>query len=83
MTVFGLDLYSGNTLLIIAATAAVMGVAFIASAFVAAGRNPEPAVESMLRQIQDFTPAPVREEFIAEIVDSPAALRQLALSGTR
>lgn len=79
------DLFAGNSLLIIALVAGVLGVAMITAPFLGVGaRRPEDtALESILRQIAEQGPVVERESFIGEIVDEPAPARTLALAGAR
>jgi hypothetical protein len=72
-------LFPGNTLLVIAVAAFAVGAALILAVFLGAGaRRPDTALASILQQVAAAPAAPaapVRETFIADIVDArPAPL---------
>lgn len=80
MTVY--TLFPGDTLLVIAIAALVLGSVLLLAAFLGLGaRRQDPALVSIMNQVNGHpgTGAPVREAYIADIVDAPAA--PLALTG--
>lgn len=75
-------LFPGDTLLVIAAAAFAIGTAMILAPFFGLGaRRQDPALASILQQVAAAPAQPLREAYIADIVDGPqSALPQLTLT---
>jgi hypothetical protein len=72
MTVY--SIFPGNTLLVIAMVAFAVGAALLAAPFLGVGaKRKDPALASILRQVAAAPAEPLRETYIADIVDGPAA----------
>jgi hypothetical protein len=66
--------FPGDTLLVISIVAFFLGSTLLAAAFLGLGaRRQDPALASIMKQVADTPAAPLRETYIADIVDGPAA----------
>jgi hypothetical protein len=67
-------LFPGDTLLVIAIAAFVFGAALILAVFLGAGATrQDTALASIMQQVSAAPATPVRETYIADIVDAPSA----------
>lgn len=78
MTVY--TLFSGDSLLVIAIAALILGSALVIAPFLGLGvKRQDPALQSIMDQVNGYPGASARfrEAYIADIVDAPAAPRSL------
>ncbi|QOT19658.1 hypothetical protein [Paenarthrobacter sp. YJN-5] len=74
-------LFPGDTLLVIAIAAFIIGGGLLLSLFLRAGaRRQDPALASILNQVASAPSGPLRESYIADIVDAPSSAGPRALT---